>query len=241
LKLRIDPWAADYESSYRVEDEPGGDAHVDQFVEMEEWRAVEPEPVARPDVIAFVDGVQRTEVRVLGEREGGVVYGAFASIAVGAVLAGSGDARFFGGRPLRVLAGSGDARFFGGRPLRVLALGDGAEAEPAAVHCGSLTLTFETASTSETGPGAVREVLDVQRRDAETRLGQEMVERGYPLVIVDGRLSFQPTRRSIAVGLIKTLHRQYLDGPRAALLADLPAGRRTPIFRIARDRPAYSW
>lgn len=224
MKLRIDPWGVDYESAYQIEGEADADVQVDQFVEMEEWRAVEPAPVARPDVVVFVDGVQRTEVRVLGEREGGVVYGAFASLAVGAVLA----------RPK-------DARIVSGRPLRVLALGDGAETESASVHCGSLTLTFETASTAETGPGAVRGVLDVQRRDAETRLGQEMVEQGHPLVIVDGRLSFQPTRRSMAVGLIKTLHRQYLEGPRAALLADLPTGTRTPLFRIARDRPAYSW
>ncbi len=224
MKLRIDPWGVDYESAYQIEGEADVDVQVDQFVEMEEWRAVSPAPIARPDVIVFIDGVQRTEVRVLGEREGGVVYGAFASLSVGAVLA----------RP-------GASRIIPGRPRRVLALGDGALTDPVPVRCGNLTLTFESASTAEPGPGAVREVLDVQRRDAETRLGQEMVDQGHPLVIVDGRLSFQPTRRSMAVGLIKTLHRQYLDGPRVALLADLPTGTRTPIFRIARDRPAYSW
>jgi hypothetical protein len=68
-----------------------------------------------------------------------------------------------------------------------------------------------------------------------------MMKSGYPLVIADGRLSFQPTRKSHAVGLSKTIRTVYLQRPQSDLLSDLRPGTRTPIFSIQYENPVYSW
>jgi hypothetical protein len=102
-------------------------------------------------------------------------------------------------------------------------------------------LEFQVQSNPMRGHAGVREALGNMRRDAETSLGQVMVDRGYPLVVMDGRLRFQPTRRSMVVGLAKTLHTLYLGPPQSDILGELPAGSRTPVFAIQYDTPVYSW
>jgi hypothetical protein len=225
LKLRVDPWATEYEGSIfldKTAEEPP--VPVDPFVETEDWRPIWPESVERPQHIVFVDGVQRVEVRVIGEQEGALVYGAFASLAVGAAVAQPGSPTV-AAEP----------------PQRALALADGASTEPVSVPCGSLVLEFQVQSTPTHGNKGVREALDNMRRDAETNLGRAMVDRGHPLVVMDGRLRFQPTRRSMAVGLAKTLHALYLSPPQSDILGELPVGSRTPIFAIQYETPVYSW
>lgn len=225
LKLRVDPWAAEYEGSVFLDEtvvEPL--VPVDPFVETEDWRPIWPESVERPQHIVFVDGVQRVEVRVIGEHEGALVYGAFASLAVGAAVTQPGSPTV-AAEP----------------PQRALALADGASTEPVSIPCGSLVLEFQVQSNPMRGHAGVREALGNMRRDAETSLGQAMVDRGYPLVVMDGRLRFQPTRRSMAVGLAKTLHTLYLSAPQSDILGKLPAGSRTPIFAIQYATPVYSW
>ncbi len=225
LSLRIDPWNPAYESALHLEeDEAIVPASVDPFVESDQWAPVAPEPASRPDTIVFVDGVQRVETRLIGEDDGRVLYGAFSSIAVGAVLAQS---------PAPQVSP--------GLPRRVLALTGGASVDPIEIPCGSRVLSFAVQSTSATGLNGVHEAVNVARREAETQLGQQMVQQGYPLVIVDGGLTFQPTRHSMAVGLVKTIHRRYLEGAPLAVLAQLAPRTRTPLFRISRDRPLYSW
>jgi hypothetical protein len=45
----------------------------------------------------------------------------------------------------------------------------------------------------------------------------------------------------MVIGLVKTIHRRYLEPAQAAVIGKLPPKMRTPIFRIGRDRAAYSW
>ncbi|MBI1886626.1 MAG: hypothetical protein HYS09_10005 [Chloroflexi bacterium] len=225
LTLRIDPWATEYEGALQIEEElPGPPVSVDPLVETEDWRAIAPENLPRPETIVFIDGVQRVEVRVIGEEEGGLVYGAFASIGVGAVVS----------RP----AG---AQVEPHVPQRIIALGSGAACDPWNVECGSATLTFEAASTLDKGPDGWREAMSNVRRDGETAMGQAMMKAGHPLVIVDGRLTFQPTRRSLAVGVAKTIRTVYLERPYSDLIAELRPGTRTPLFGIEYENPLYSW
>lgn len=79
------------------------------------------------------------------------------------------------------------------------------------------------------------------RRSAEVELGERLDEQGYDMVVVDGRLNWQPKRKTMVIGLVKTLHKHYLQPAQEAVLAKLPPRYRTPIFRIGRDRSAYSW
>jgi len=225
LTLRLDPWTPTYESALQIdEDETGPQPDVDPSVETDDWRAREPQFVERPKTIAFVDGVQRVEMRVIGDRDGKTVYGAFASVAVGAVFAREGGST--------VAAET---------PLRLLALADGETHDPVSVPCGEATLEFTSRPTAATGLGGVQEAVQSARREAEIVLGERLDEQGHEMVVVDGRLNWQPKRKAMVIGLIKTIHKRYLDDEQAAVIATLQPRTRTPLFRIGRDRAVYSW
>ncbi len=226
LTLRLDPWTPTYESAFQVDEDDvnGSPAEVEPYVETTEWRPRLPEFVEKPETIAFVDGVQRVEMRVIGDNNGRTVYGAFASLAVGAVLVREGHCAV-------------DAEV----PLRVLALSDG-ESHPAmSVPCGEATLDFLPQSTGESGLPAVHQALQDAREREEIRLGERLDRAGVDMVVVDGRLNWQPTTGTMVIGLIKTIHRRYLPDAELATVGKLAPKMRTPIFRIGGKRPVYSW
>ena len=226
LTLRLDPWTPTYESAVQVdEDENGaGDPPVDATVETDDWKPRPPEFVEKPETIAFVDGVQRVEMRLLGDNDGRMVYGAFASVAVGATF-----------------VREGRCAVTGEEPMRVLALSDGESHAPVTVPCGESSLTFRPRSTHETGLGAAQEAVQSTRREAEIRLGERLDEEGCDMVVVDGRLNWQPKRKAMVIGLVKTIHKRYLEAPQAAVIGKLAPKTRTPLFRIGRVRAVYSW
>ncbi|MCH8051320.1 MAG: hypothetical protein IIC86_04810 [Chloroflexi bacterium] len=225
LTLRLDPWTPTYESALQIdEDETGPQPDVDPFVETDDWRAREPQFVERPRTIAFVDGVQRVEMRVIGDRDGKTVYGAFASVAVGAVFTREGGSE--------VAAET---------PLRILALADGETHPAVSIPCGEATLEFKSRPTAASGLSGVQEAVQSARREAEIALGERLDEQGHEMVVVDGRLNWQPKRKAMVIGLIKTIHKRYLDDEQAAVIATLAPRTRTPLFRIGRDRAVYSW
>ncbi len=227
LALRIDPWSSEYESALQLDEEPDDgapDIPVRTDVETDEWRLMIPEFMPLPSPVAFIDGVQRVELRVLTDQEGDRVFGAFASFGVGTVFAAEGEPR---------LAPE--------RPQRALTLSAGASDDPWTIDCGSTSLVFEVRSWPGHGYAAVKEALGHHRLDSETRLGQHLTDRGYPLVVMDGRLRFTPAT-GFAVGLTKTLHHMYPPAPQRDLLHDIRPHTRTPVFEIDfKDAPRYSW
>jgi hypothetical protein len=227
LTLRLDPWTPTYESAVQLDDDsPGAPADVDPTIEYGEraWAPHTPLFVDRPKTIAFVDGVQRVEMRVIGNDNGKTIYGAFASVAVGAVLVRDGSCP--------VIAET---------PLRVLALSDG-ESHPAmSVPCGESTLVFQPQTTGESGLAAVHQALQDARSREEIRLGEALDAQGHEMVVVDGRLNWQPKSGAMVIGLIKTIHKQYLGEPHIGVLAALQPNTRTPIFRIGGKHAVYSW
>lgn len=229
LTLRLDPWTPTYESAVQLDEDDGASpGDVDPFVEETEWRPMMPKFVDRPRTIAFIDGVQRVEMRVIGDNEGKTVYGAFASAAVGAVF-----------------VREDGCTIEGEMPMRVLALSDGESHPPISIPCGQAVLEFVSRSTHETAAanGLMAAQIAVQnvRRDAEIRLGEALDEAGHEMVVVDGRLNWQPKRKAMVIGLVKTIHKRYLEPTQAAVIGKLPPKMRTPIFRIGRDRAVYSW
>lgn len=224
LSLCIDRWSPEYESAFQLDEEQLPPEGVDAFAETEDWRPIAPEePSPRPGSIVFVDGVQRVETRVVGEEDGEFVYGAFVSIGVGATIANSSDSH--------IEASS---------PQRIIALGGGKSYPSQDVRCGSLTLSFRTEASPDRGIDAWRKAVDRVRRDAEARLGRELADGGHDLVIVDGRLTFQPTR-SHALGLSKSIRTVYLQRPYSDVIAQLAPGTRTPVFSIPYENAVYSW
>jgi hypothetical protein len=183
-----------------------------------------PRFVDRPGTIAFIDGVQRVEMRVIGDDDGRMVYGAFASVAVGAVFA-----QDHGCNVAPEL------------PLRVLALSDGAQHAPISIECGNAVLDFHPQPTGESGLAAVHQALQDARSREEIRLGEKLDAAGVDMVVVDGRLNWQPRSGTMVIGLVKTIHKQYLQGPQLAVLGKLAPKTRTPIFRIGGKHAVYSW
>ncbi len=227
LTFRVDPRPTSYESSIQVDEDDTPDAAVDPFVETRAWAPVKPERRSLPESVAFVDGVQRVETRLIGEQNGRVVYGALASVSVGVAFHAKGRARTESGAADRVLALSDG--------------GGGDDVTEPEVECGPMVLRFRVRNSAASGFAGVHDALTSARREAETRLGGQLIEAGHPLVIVDGRLNFDSSRSSLAVGLIKTMQKQYLEGEHLAVLSQLDTGARSPLFRIARDRSVYSW
>jgi len=70
IRLRLDPWPAEYESSFQIDefDQDSADK-VETEVEGIGWSAVEPQPHARPAPIHFVDGIRRVEARIIHDDE----------------------------------------------------------------------------------------------------------------------------------------------------------------------------
>ena len=228
LTLRLDPWTPTYESAFQIEEDDGNGspADVDPYVECkaDEWRPRLPDYVEKPESIAFVDGVQRVEMRVIGDDSGRTVYGALASVAVGTVLVRAGRCAV-------------DAEL----PLRVLALSDGETHSDIAVPCGLSTLEFRVQTTGETGLMAVHQAVQDARSRAEIKLGERMDMAGVDMVVVDGRLNWTPTSGTMVIGLIKTIHKRYLADAELSVVGKLAPKMRTPIFRVGGKHPVYSW
>lgn len=225
LTLRIDPWAASYESALQIDEEeqqPKVDVRTD--VEPGEWSPRLPEPLPAPESIAFIDGVQRIEMRVIGDEDGRLVYGAFASIGVGAAITSP-------GKPARIESAL---------PHRIIALSGAGSCPSWEAPCGASSLVFRP-EFSDGGADAWRKAVNGVRQEAERALGQRMVEAGHPLVIMDGRLTFQPSQESHAVGVAKTIRTVYLESPHSDILRELRPGMRTPMFTIDYSNPVYSW
>lgn len=223
LNLRMDPLPLDYDPVVQVDERLAPPA-VDLEVETADWRPRRPDPVAPPDAIAFVDGVQQVEARVLADDGERLVYGAFAAYAVGAALCSLSDV---------------STRL--DRPSRALTLSDGAREDDVDVACGGITLRYVACPSAETGADAPAKEIHRLRQDAERDLGHALADEGVPLVVVDGPLRFQRRPRSHVVGVVKTMHALYVDVPRLACLASLVPGERTPVFLVQRNRPMYSW
>ena len=66
IRLRLHPWPAEYDSSFQIDEfEQDSEGKVDADVEGIDWRAVEPQPRARPEPVYFVDAVRRVEARII--------------------------------------------------------------------------------------------------------------------------------------------------------------------------------
>ena len=226
LRLRADPWMPEYGMGFDVRiEEPPED--VDPFVETEDWSA--PRGPGRVERVPlwFVDGVRRTELRLIADSETRRVRGLLGSFGVGAVRCG-------------------DAATFGDHEVgRALVLGSGERGERLEVRCGAGTLVFEPHSTPGTEPDDPLVALQHLMREAEGNLAARLADDSDAVVLVDGPLS-PPLRRGTTrcpvVGVVKRFGRDYLEPEQNQLLPRLRAGERSPLFAFsAREVRRYAW
>jgi hypothetical protein len=226
-KVRLDPWAAEYEGAIQIgdgEEEPA--ARVDIRVERAVWEAHRPAPAPAPRRIAFVDGVRRIEHRLLVEDASRTVFGLLGSYGVGAAVV------------------DGSARVAHETVGRAAVTGGGVRLPrfEAAVSNGRAVVRFEPASEPENTPTAPVQGLQTAMRKSEAGLA-ERLSAETDVVFLDGPLTYltaaAPGR---VVGYVKRLLRSYLDPSAAAILPRLVAGERTPLFLVEGQRePRYSW
>lgn len=225
--FRIDPWSVDYGSSLDVdsEEEEAPEVDCDPFVETDDWaQAITPHETPRPKRIAFVDGVQRVEVWGRIQQDDRLLEAALASVAVGASVCYDSSAQIDFRPPSRVLASSASQTL----DAMLVPLPNGA-------------LRFEPETSQRAGRDGVHDAIRLRRSELERRLAESLIDRDS-LVVLDGRLSFDPGRATPVVGFAKTIHRFYLPEPQRQLVFRLSERQRTPVFRISYgDTTRYSW
>jgi hypothetical protein len=226
-KVRLDPWAAEYEGAVQIGDgdeEPA--ARVDIRVERAAWTAVRPAPAPPARRTAFVDGVRRIEHRLLIEEGERTFFGLLGSYGVGAAIV------------------DGFARVAHDTIGRKMVTGGGLRLPrfEAAVSGSRAVVAFDPASEPENTPVAPMQGLQTAMRRAEAGLAERLSAEA-DVVFLDGPLTYvTASARGPVVGYVKRLLRSYLDPSAAALLQRLEAGERTPLFLVEGQRePRYSW
>jgi hypothetical protein len=216
--LTLEPWSTDYGSAIDLDEEDSEDPspyEIDPFVETEDWSAgITPAAILLPSPVAFIDGVQHIDSWARIDDGESVTDAALASVAVGATLT-DGERAW--------------VEFE--RTTRVLAVAGGVAAAPLVVHHGNQELVFEVQRAAPSGKRAVAQAIATCRRDLEQIWIQNLLP-AHPLVIADGRLERPFVSPNLLVGVAKTLHQLYLTGVQRALVANLTAGTRTPLFLI---------
>jgi uncharacterized protein len=213
----------DYEGSVEIDpDEAGSQGDIDARVETHDWKAVPPPSVQTLPALYFIDGVQRTEARVLAWREDSLIHGMFGTIAAGAVTSNE-DRAVFDSCSVR----------------RVLILGRGHNCS-ANMLAGNVHVTFEGIASGAAAPAELARELRALMRQLEAKIAEGVVGDNR-VVFIDGPLAYISSPGSV-VGLIKRISLPYLDPSRFALATFLSLAERTPVFLISdgkRDR--YSW
>ncbi|MGE3173811.1 MAG: hypothetical protein AB7O97_14390 [Planctomycetota bacterium] len=222
VRLRIDPWAAEYDGAQGQLDLDEPAAAVDVAVERADWTALRPATDGAHPKLVFVDGVRRIDCRFVAEDGDRRRPGLFGSFAVGAVESG------------------GAATLLAWRTGRVAAVTRGLPVPALTVQVGGSGLRWSPEVALDDTPDAPLRVLQNAMRRAEAELAATVADAAAA-VIVDGPLTAGLPRGPF-LGYVKRLLRGYLPEPQAALLPRMQPGERTPLFAIAGpplDR--FSW
>ena len=237
MTLRLVPWSPEYGSGIEAEAgavDDDGASLVDDAVEGP-WRVMRPGDAPLP-AVQIVDGVRRVEAHAIEDRaDGTIAFGLFGSYAVGVVRCEGTRAHILEGEQVlrvrrRYLQAGGDHA--------------GVEVRDRVVTAGGTTLHFRAElPAGAQAPADLVAALNRLMLDEEARLAEELSEDASTLTIVDGPLRLRAPGPRV-VGYVKRTHRWYLGPERLALLGQLAAGERTPLFRIAeegarRDRLAW--
>ena len=237
MHLRLDPWAAEYNTAYYAQEIfEEHDAKVQTNIEHREWQAISPKAIDLDyQNFFFVDGSRRIEARVLLEAEQQqLAFGAIASYGIGAVCCCP--------RQQRQASYVFPERAFPEEQLqsitRVCSLGSGhALADftidnPITKQLGALNYHVE--SSPEVDPDAVIRKVQNMMLAAERRLSVLLMQ-AHPqsLIVHDGPL---PKGRESGfeniVGYVKTIHSLKLGRSELEVVRSLAQGQRSPLYLV---------
>jgi len=225
--LHIDPWDPGYGMGFDASDVDEAPQPVQPHVETTDWTTpIAPGPPQDEGPVMFIDGVRRIEARLIASEAGARAPGLIGSFAVGAV---------------RV---DGRATFGAHVVERVVVLGAGMRAEPLTVRCGGSMLQFTSVSEAGADPDGPLMKMQQLLRKAEGSLARTLAEEEGTLILADGPLTFSDPTAAPVVGVVKRFHQHYLQPPESALVPQLSAGERTPLFTVGEDGSGvqrYAW
>ena len=222
MRIALDPWGSDYASQlaalYEMDTEDTSVQALDEEIEERPWVPVTPLPATVPAVTAVVDGVMRSDASAMvieGERRALALFGSYAT---GAVIINS------------------QVQITQDQVVRLFIAGSNwPEPDNVKVPVGNdLSLCYQGLSSKADSYDKLREELISEMRQSEAQVA-EALSAPDSLILADGNLKFFSGASSV-VGVIKTIHRMYLDPKRAAILERLQPGERTPLFRIVSGR-----
>jgi len=239
--IRLEPWNIGYDApvSINPEEIPTSDK-INTEVEFGngDWRpiqsAIAPE---LPNQILFIDGRLRIDANFLGRRDNEILYGAFATISVGAVLVD---------RRIR------KAKCVATEVTRIIALGGNLTPPVTVVPCpvsGRGDLKYDRCLTSSNNqPDTPSQLVQGEMLDEELRianalsLNKELIQENT-LIVRDGPLLYRVYQTPYdTIGYVKTMGKAYLNGEHAQVMRSLKVGERTPVFRISNTNGSnLSW
>lgn len=221
--LRVDPWDPEYGVSLELGLEEEAPQAVELDVEPVRWAPVSPPSVDGLPCCAFVDGVRRIDVRLFAEDDGVMAPALAGSWAVG--VAWSTRPPTIG----EIVVG------------RTLVVGGGLVHIDLAARVGGDELLYAFIGVPGTAP--IDPIVGLQNgmREAEAALARSVfISEEAELLVLDGPLTYFAV--GPIVGMVKRQSRSYLPDDRAAILANLGAGERTPIFQLGEQRlERLSW
>lgn len=234
--FRLEPWATEYDSPVNlVPADEESETPVNLHVETEHWLPCKPEVQPElPEQIIFVDGRRRLDGRFLGKDNGEILYGAFATIAVGAV---------------QVNQTTKTARCLPPQIGRVIAIGGNRTAPVTPIPCplgtSSKLIYHPCDSAADNEPQTPLRLIQKLMLQREALLAVQLSAQTNAFVIRDGPLLYSPYKApGSTLGYVKTMGKTYLRGEAAALLWQLNLGERTPLFILGEpgsQKSHWSW
>jgi uncharacterized protein len=235
VRLRLDPWAVEYNTAYHAEAAGDGRVDVDTSVEGP-WERHRPSAAETFwDDLYFLDGSRRIEARVLLEQDAAqVAFGALGSYGVGVVSCCAHKSR--------------KASFLCGEETlfvrRICALSSGhstANFALAATRSRLGELHYEVVGTAERDADAVVRRLQYEMLDAEKQLaGRLIAEDPDTLIICDGPRPFIGGEKNV-IGYLKTIHEPKISETELNVVRALEQGERSPLYLVKTQDPDNSY
>lgn len=235
MRLRLDPWAVEYNTAYHAEVAGDGREDVDTSVEGP-WERHRPDAAETFwDDLYFLDGSRRIEARVLLEQDAAqIAFGALGSYGVGVV---SCCARK--GRRASFLCGE-ETLFV----RRVCALSSGhstADFALLATRSQLGELNYQVVGTAERDADAVVRRLQYEMLDAEKQLASRLVAQNpEALIICDGPRPFLGGEKNV-IGYLKTIHEPKISEAELNVVRALEQGERSPLYLVRTQDPENSY
>lgn len=239
--IRLEPWSMGYDApvSINPEEIPTSDNVNTEFeVGNGEWQPMRPAIAPElPHQILFIDGRMRIDALCNGRRDDELLYGAFATIAVGAVLVDRtiSRAKCIAAEIRRIIAIGGNLN----PPVTIIPAPMSGRGELKYDYC----LTSSNNDSDTPSQIVQSAMLDEELRIAnELSLNKELIKEDT-LIVRDGPLLYRVYQTPYdTMGYVKTMGKAYLKGDNAQVLRSLKVGERTPIFRISNTHGSnLSW